>query len=128
MYEHNSRGHPGFNKLRREHGMTTVDAGQLPKCHHCLKWNAAAAPTKKKRRKKKEEKVDSELPLSEVHGDIAYLTVGTWDKEHYFQILVDVKPEKYGYSCSASRAITSTPSLGGITECWWKNHTYASRN
>ena len=94
MYEHNSRGHPGFNKLRREHGMTTVDAGQFPKCHHCLKWNTAAAPTKKKRRKKKEEKIDSELPLSEVHGDIAYLTVGTWDKEHYFQILVDVKTRK----------------------------------
>ena len=46
IHEHESCGHPGFNKIRAQHGMPTLPSGQLPKCYSCQKWKDKAPLTK----------------------------------------------------------------------------------
>ena len=72
--------------------MSTLPPEQLPKCKSCLKWNAKAKPTKRRKSNKSDQKNSAEAalrPLHTVHVDKGYMPVSTWDREFYFQVIVD---------------------------------------
>ena len=91
-FEHQARGHQSFAGIRRDFSLPSVPPENELVCDDCLLWK-----TKNKsipRAKKAKPRHVTRL-LEEVEIDIGHVSCASWNRKHYFQLIVDLLSKKY---------------------------------
>ena len=91
MHEHLSRGHPSFNKIRNQFGMSALTVAELPKCDSCLTWNMKSKPSKKSN----STQAKTKRAMERFQIDKGQMSVSTWTYEFYFQVVIDIHTREF---------------------------------